>query len=154
MSDDIQGETSGRGWTEQKQFNYALARSHAQHGQRLQREENSNPISEGEIVWGDALRAQEHCGIARLRQAVLLSCWQDTEMQRLLTSVVPQLAEDANRDLKLFGCCSPLYCHNEEKIYTSTASKQKSCFDIRGSFCNDSHSLCMYLLFSVLRKSH
>lgn len=37
----------------------------------------------------DVLRAAETLGIARSRRAVLLGYWQESEAQRLLTSVVP-----------------------------------------------------------------
>lgn len=72
-----------------------------------------NPVSEGEIMWGNVLRAQKHLRWWGCSVAWLLAGYKDATPTNICSA--SQLAGDANRDLTPFGCWSVCAVNMKEK---------------------------------------
>lgn len=79
MADDIQGEISVK---DVAQFKLPSGKSTHNTG----KSQILDPVLESKTVCAEST---ETLGTVRLWRAMLLGYWQDSEMQRLLTSVVP-----------------------------------------------------------------
>lgn len=116
-----------------------------------------NPVSERGISCEDVLRSQKHLGL--WGRSVPLGYREDSEKQHLLICSAPQVATEANRDLKQFGCYS---------LYTVTMKAKSIVLQLPPPrnpelFQQEAHSImaetlstCLFsflLLFSALRRN-